>query len=242
VNLILGLIAALAGYLLGSISSVRLIFQLAAPQTDLETISLEFPGTDTTFESDSVSATAARLQLGTQYGCLTAVLDMVKVALPTLIAVLWQPDEPYYLIVAGAGVVGHAWPIYHRFHGGRGESPILGGLLVIDAPGLLITTICGWGLSWLTGNLLVLRWGFLFLLLPWFWFRFHDLALVLYMIFVQSIFWIAMRSEIKQYFELIKHEHAPTQEDMSRFWGMGGSVGRSLDRYSLPGIIKHWRG
>jgi glycerol-3-phosphate acyltransferase PlsY len=65
---------------------------------------------------------------------------MLKVAIPTLIVRLWQPDEAYYLVLAGAGVVGHAWPVYHRFRGGRGESPILGGLLVIEALGLLLTT------------------------------------------------------------------------------------------------------
>jgi len=99
-----------------------LLHSLRSPQSPVG-----FPGSDIVFESDSVSASAVRFQLGARYGCLTAILDMLKVAIPTLIVRLWQPDEAYYLVLAGAGVAGHAWPVYFRFKGGRGESPILGG-------------------------------------------------------------------------------------------------------------------
>ena len=64
-------------------------------------------------------------------------------ALPTLLFRLWQPDVPYYLVAAAAGLVGHDWPLYHRFKGGRGLSAIYGALLVIDWPGLFITSLLG---------------------------------------------------------------------------------------------------
>jgi glycerol-3-phosphate acyltransferase PlsY len=240
-NLLFAVIAAIGGYLFGSISSARVVVRLTAAQPEVAPIAVEFPGSDIVFESDAVSASAVRFQLGARYGCLTAVLDMLKVAIPTLIVRLWQPDEAYYLVLAGAGVVGHAWPVYYRFKGGRGESPILGGLLVIDAPGLLVTTVMGWLLGWMTGNLLVLRWGFLGLMIPWFWFRTHDLPPVVYMVFVNAVYWIAMLPEIRQYFKFQGQDQAPTQEEMSRFWGMGGQVGRVLDRHSVPALLKHRR-
>jgi glycerol-3-phosphate acyltransferase PlsY len=223
---------------MGSISSARLVMRLVKPQSKVEAIALQFPGTDIVLQSDSVSATAIRMQLGTRYGCLTAILDMLKVAIPTLIVRLLQPDESYYLVVAALGVAGHAWPIYYRFHGGRGESTILGGLLVVDPIGLLITTVLGWIFGWMTGNLLVLRWGFLGVLIPWFWFRTHDIAPVLYMVFINIAYWIAMSPEIKQYFEFADQDEAPTQEELSQFWGMGGAIGRVLDRYSIPALFK----
>lgn len=237
-SLIAGVIAGLVGYLFGSISSARLVMRLVDPKSQVEDIALQFPGTDIVLESDSVSATAVRMQLGTRYGCLTAILDMMKVAMPTLVARLVWPDDYYYLAVAGLGVAGHAWPIYYRFHGGRGESTILGGLLVADPLGLAATTVLGWVAGWMTGNLLVLRWGFLGLLIPWFWFRTGDIEPVLYGVFINIAYWIAMMPEIKQYFEFSGQEEAPTQEEMSRFWGMGGAIGRILDRYSIPALFR----
>lgn len=241
-NLLLGVMAAIAGYLFGSISAARLVVRLAATQPEVAKIAVEFPGYDIVFESDSVSASAVRLQLGARYGCLTAIVDMLKIALPTLAVRLWQPNDAYYLVLAGAGVLGHAWPLYYRFQGGRGESPILGGLLAVDAVGLLVTTVVGWCLGWVTGNLLVLRWSFLGLMIPWFWFRTHDFAPVLYVAFVNIVYWIAMLPEIRQYFKFRGQEQSPTQEELSRFWGMGGHVGRILDRHSLPALFKRKRG
>ena len=62
-----------------------------------------------------------RMQVGTRYGCLTAILDIAKVAIPALIFKLWQPETPYFLVTALFGLIGHDWPIYHRFKGGRGN-------------------------------------------------------------------------------------------------------------------------
>jgi glycerol-3-phosphate acyltransferase PlsY len=240
-NLLYAAMAGIAGYLLGSISSARLVTHLVAPQSEVEKIELELPGTDTVFVSDSVSATAVRMQQGTRYGCLTAILDMVKLAVPTAILIAWQPDQSYYLVLAGAGVFGHAWPIYYRFRGGRGESPILGGLLVIDVLGLLVTTVLGWIVGWMVGDLLVLRWAFLVLMIPWFWFTTNDIAPVLYMIFVNIVYWIAMLPEIKLYFSSLGQGQVLTQEEMSRLWGMGGQIGKILDRHSIPAFLKRER-
>lgn len=238
---LLGVLAAVVGYLVGSISSARLVVGFASPKSTVEQVSLAFPGTDIVFESDSISASAVRLQLGARFGCLTAILDILKIALPTLAFRLWQPDEVYYLVAAGAGMVGHVWPIYYRFKGGRGESSIMGGLLVIDAVGLVVTTVLGWVLGWVAGNLLVLRWGFLALMIPWFWFRTHDIRFVIYMVFVNVVYVIAMIPELKQYLEFSGGGEAPSEEELSTFWGMGGQIGRVLDRYSIPALLKRLR-
>ena len=91
------------GYLLGSISFARLVAGRAAPGHELSLIQLPIPNTDIVFESDSISASMVRMQVGTRFGCLTAILDMLKVALPTLAFLLLQPDQPYFLIAAAAG-------------------------------------------------------------------------------------------------------------------------------------------
>ena len=64
--------------------------------------------------------------IGKKYGCLTSLLDMLKIILPTIILKYYFPDQPFYLLTALTGILGHDYPIYHRFRGGGGESLILG--------------------------------------------------------------------------------------------------------------------
>ena len=238
----LALLAAAVGYLLGSISFARVVTRLAAPGTDISVIREPVPHSDEVFETNSVSATAVRVHVGTRYGCLTAILDMAKVALPTLAFKLWQPDQPYFLIVAAMGVVGHDWPLYHGFKGGRGESPILGGLIVVDFLGLIVANLLGFAFGVLAGNLLVLRWAGLVLLIPWMWFRFHDWAYVAYMAIVNLVYWYSMLPELRQYAQLKDTASDPTQEELAEFLGMGVGLGRFLDRYSLPALWSRVRG
>ncbi len=235
------LLAAAAGYLFGSISWARIVTRLVAPNTDISLIREPVPHSDQVLESDSVSATAVRVHVGTRYGCLTAILDMLKVALPTLAFKLWLPETPYFLLVAAMGVVGHDLPLFFRFQGGRGESPILGGLLVIDPLGLVVTNLLGFVVGVLAGNLLVLRWTGLVLLIPWMWLRFHDWTYVAYMVFVNIVYWIAMAPDLKQYFQFRDAAIDPTQEELAGFLGMGVRLGRLLDRYSLPALWSRWR-
>jgi glycerol-3-phosphate acyltransferase PlsY len=237
-DLWIALLAALVGYLSGSISFARLIAGRVKPGTELSQIRHPIPNTDIVFESDSVSATMVRMQVGTRYGCLTAILDMLKVALPTLLFRLWLPDAPYYLIVAAAGLVGHDWPLYHRFQGGRGESAIIGGMAVIDPLGLVVTNVLGSALGWLLGDVLVLRWSFLLLLIPWFWLRTDGWAFVAYAVVVNVIYWGTMLPELKQFLRVLKEGGLGTQEEVAGDMAMGLRLGRFLDQYGAPALIR----
>jgi len=75
--------AALAGYLLGSISFARIAVRLSGKPVDIGHWEVRLPNGET-FTSDIVSATSVRLALGPRYGCLVSALDMAKVAIPTL--------------------------------------------------------------------------------------------------------------------------------------------------------------
>ena len=65
---LISIFAGIIGYLFGSISSARLVARQYAPGTDLSMIRQPIPNTDNVFESDSVSASMVRLQVGTRYG------------------------------------------------------------------------------------------------------------------------------------------------------------------------------
>jgi glycerol-3-phosphate acyltransferase PlsY len=232
------MIAAVTGYLLGSISFARIVRTAVAPGTDISKIVQPLPESDLTFESDSVSATAVRLRIGTRYGCLTGVLDMLKVAIPTLCFRLWYPSAPYFLVVAAMGVVGHNWPVYSGFKGGRGESAIYGGLLIIDPLGVMITNLAGSVVGLLLGNLLVLRWGGLVLMIPWLWYRTADWAHVTYILFVNVVYWTAVFPDLRQYYRLQKQGLSLSQEQLAGLLAMGGRLGRFMDLYSLPALLK----
>lgn len=230
--------AAAAGYLLGSISFARLIARAVAPEKDVSKIECALPDSDEVFRSDSVSSTAARIHLGTRYGCLTAILDILKVALPTLAFKLWQPDVPYYLIVAATGLVGHDWPLYHGFRGGRGESPIYGALLVIDPLGVLVTNAVGSVLGIVVGHLLVLRWAGLVLMIPWLWFRTESWPHLAYILFANAIYWTTMSGELIQYVRLSRSGVDLSQEQIADLFAMGKPLGRLMDRFSLLAFYK----
>jgi len=86
----------------------------------VQDIQIHVPDTQANFQSIAVSATMINTQLGPRYGCLTRLLDMAKIGLPTLFLKVEYFNSPYYLIFAAFCTLGHIWPIYYGFRGGRG--------------------------------------------------------------------------------------------------------------------------
>ena len=196
----LALLAALVGYLLGSVSFARLVANLVVPEEDITTTDIAIPGSEEKLIFSSVSATSISMRAGPKLGCLTSILDMIKVTIPTLAFKLWFPEAPYFLIVATAGVVGHNWPVYYRFKGGRGFSPVFGGMLVIDWIAIPVTTLAGLLLGLLVfRDILVAYMAGLWLMIPWLWFRTHDWTYLIYALAVNVCFMVAAIPEIKQY-------------------------------------------
>lgn len=196
-----GILAAVssAGYLIGSISFARLVARHALPGQDLEgPTTMEFLGGQTV-ELTRVGATDLGARAGPKWGGLVALADMAKAFIPTLAARLVWPDEHYYLIVAVAVMVGHIYPIFHRFSGGRGQSCLYGGLLAVDWLAVPVTTF----VAVIVGRLVVRDMMFSYvggqlLLIPWFAWR-AGLPEVLYAIAINVLFTIASLSEIRGY-------------------------------------------
>ncbi len=234
-------VTALAGYLVGSISFARVVVRASGQPVDIGHWEVRLPNGET-FTSDIVSATSVRIALGPRYGCLTSLLDMAKVAIPTLALRLWAPDQPYYLVAAAAGVLGHNWPIFHRFKGGHGESAILGGLLVIDPVALVGTTILGFGAGFLAGSILVVRWAGFLLLFPWLWITTGDAWVIGYLLIALGAYAYASSRDLRQYRGMIGRGNTPTNEQIATEIGMGRGLGRALDRYGLlPAILRRVR-
>jgi glycerol-3-phosphate acyltransferase PlsY len=200
VNLALAAGLAVAGYLIGAISFARIIGARIAPGDDLLSTTLDLPG-DATIDYGGVSATSIAVRGGPKWGVITGLLDMAKAFVPVLFTRLVWPDENYDLVVAVATVVGHNYPVYYRFKGGRGQTAIYGGLLAIDWIAIPVTTIVG-----TTFGLFVLRDMFaayalgMWLLVPWFWWQ-ADTAHVIYAVVVNLLFLVATIPEMGEYFQ-----------------------------------------
>lgn len=196
----LAIVLAVVGYLIGSISFARLVGRRVAPGDDLSSTPLDLPG-DATVDYKGVSATSIAVRSGPKWGIITGVADMAKAFIPTLAARLIWPDENYDLVVAVATVVGHNYPLYYRFKGGRGQTAIYGGVLAIDWLAVPVTTAVGTAIGlFVFRDMFVAYTLGMWLLIPWFWWR-ADTAHVAYAIIVNLLFVIATLPEMQEYLE-----------------------------------------
>jgi glycerol-3-phosphate acyltransferase PlsY len=226
--LLLPTIAAfVVGYLCGSISFARLVGRAFAPDNDVTHTEITAADGKDSMVLSTVSATSVSMHLGPKYGFLTVVLDMLKIAIPVLIF-RWQfPETWHHLIAALAGMVGHIWPVYYRFRGGRGLSSVYGGLFAIDWIAVFALSIGGMLLGLVVfRSVFVAYMGGLWLLVPWLWFRTHDLGHVVYAMAVNLVFFLAMLPEIKQ---MIRLQREGKQLDMTQAIQLTG-MGRGMYR------------
>jgi glycerol-3-phosphate acyltransferase PlsY len=104
-------------------------------------------------------------QLGPAAGVLVGIVDAAKGAAVILIAQAANMSQTVVLFAGAAAVVGHNWPVFLGFRGGRGVSTTIGILLVLVTIPMLILALP-------TILILVLRknvtpsMAFLFIVLP----------------------------------------------------------------------------
>lgn len=240
--LLLSFLCALTGYLFGSISFARIVYYSVTKSREIEYYSDPVKGSDETFDTDFVSATLVNKRIGTKYGCITSVADILKVAVPMLIAKLLFKSEPWYLIIPVFGMIGHYLPVYHNFIGGRGETVMLGSMFVVNWFGTLFVNIISTILGFITGSIIILRYTGYILMIFWLWYYFNDYRYAVFMFLMNFLFWFSMRKEVARFYELKKKGYLKmTEEELSESMFMGRGIGRAVDRYSLPVLFKKIR-
>lgn len=130
------LLATLAAYLIGSLSFAVIVSRLMGLK-DPRTFGSKNPGATNVLRSGSKAA-----------AIVTLLLDALKGLVPVFL-VNWL-GKPYGLedgtvaLVGLAAFLGHLWPVFFRFQGGKGVATFLG--VVIGVHPLLGLGVC---LSWL---------------------------------------------------------------------------------------------
>jgi glycerol-3-phosphate acyltransferase PlsY len=126
----------LGAYLLGSVPFGLLLVRL------IKGVDLRSVG------SGNIGATNAMRVLGKPLGLLAFALDCLKGCVPALLAPHLAPQpaaaNSLAVLAGAAAVVGHVFPIYLRFKGGKAVATGCGAILAID-PWIFV----GGGLLWL---------------------------------------------------------------------------------------------
>ena len=157
-NILVALICLIFGYLIGSVSFAIIIGKVFYHQDPREHGSKNAGGTN-----------AGRIW-GKKVGLLVIILDMIKTIIPmwicwailTYVKIGDQPllastelyytnpelastyliNWPVYLLANFGSVIGHCWPIFYKFKGGKGVSAFMGTILGAS-----------WGMGWVPGLL-----------------------------------------------------------------------------------------
>ena len=123
-NVVYPLLAAVAAYLVGSLSFAVIVTRVMG-LNDPRTYGSKNPGATNVLRSGNKAAAV-----------VTLLLDCLKGYLPVAL-VMWF-GHPYGLedgtvaMVALAAFLGHLWPVFFRFEGGKGVATALGVLLGIS--------------------------------------------------------------------------------------------------------------
>lgn len=194
----LNVLVALVGYLIGTISFARIAGRMALPGEDISVTEYPVPGEETTSTYRGVSASSVMERAGWKWGVSVIVLDALKAFIPTLVVRLAFPDSSAYLIVAVAVIVGHNWPVWWNFFGGRGQASMLGAMLAIDILAIPVAVLAGSvvGLVVFT-SVYMARNMSPALLIPWFWFT-SDIDHVLFALAVNIAYWVASRGDVAE--------------------------------------------
>ncbi|MBB5190334.1 glycerol-3-phosphate acyltransferase PlsY [Silvimonas terrae] len=120
------LIVVLAAYLIGSLS-FAVIVSRAMGMADPRTYGSGNPGATNVLRSGNKKAALLTL-LG------DAAKGLIAVLFASLLVGLWQIPQPHAVIAAAslAVAVGHMWPVFFRFKGGKGVATAGGILLALD--------------------------------------------------------------------------------------------------------------
>jgi glycerol-3-phosphate acyltransferase PlsY len=89
----------------------------------------------------NMGAANAFRQLGPKVGIIVGIIDAAKGALAIVIAYLAHVSQLAVLLSGVAVVVGHNWPVFIGFRGGRGEATTIGVLLAVLTVPMLIVAL-----------------------------------------------------------------------------------------------------
>ncbi|MCD6402541.1 glycerol-3-phosphate 1-O-acyltransferase PlsY [bacterium] len=179
------LLLSLFAYLLGSIPSGYIIGKLRG--IDIRTIG-----------SKSTTSTNVSRALGWKWGVVSASCDVTKAVIPTFLAKIYLTDIWQTVIVALLPIIGHIFPVYLKFRGGKGAACFYGATLILTGPKFFLSVFSGWIIILLLVRIMSLTnilFSWLLAILLYFYF---PLPYFVYGVLGAVIITFAMRENIKR--------------------------------------------
>lgn len=174
------------GYLLGSIPPGYLLSK--AKGIDIRKIG-----------SGSIGATNVVRALGKKWGLLVLVLDLLKGAIPVYLAFKFLVFDWQIALVAIAPVLGHIFPVWLGFKGGKGVATTLGVIFVLLDWKILLPFLFIWllvlAISQISSFSNLMMVSFLPLV---FWLSSFSLAYFSLGIFLFVLIWLAHRENLQR--------------------------------------------
>ena len=132
----IGIFIALFGYLFGSVPTGLLLTKLFSKIDPRK------------MGSKNIGATNIFRTAGKRLGILTLVGDLLKGAIPVVIAIQWGESDLWIAIAGLTPILGHIFPIFLGFRGGKGVATALGTYLVISPIAVFIECLIFAGIVW----------------------------------------------------------------------------------------------
>ena len=116
------ILIVILAYLIGSIPTAYILFKIKKG------------GDIRNYGSGNVGGTNVIRTMGTSWGLITIMLDVLKGFIPVLISYLMYPrDLVLAAIVSVIAVLGHIFPVYIKFRGGKAISTSFGVIIGVSA-------------------------------------------------------------------------------------------------------------
>jgi len=188
-RMMLELLLIVGGYLFGSVSSAIITCRV---------LGLPDPRSQ---GSGNPGATNVLRIGGKKAAAVTLVGDMLKGLIPVLVAKLLGADMAVQAATAVAAFLGHLYPVFFAFQGGKGVATLLGVMLGIHWPvGLL--TIASWLVIARVFKISSLAALLSILLTPlYIWWLIPDTSLMIAMLLMGALLFWRHRSNIKNLLE-----------------------------------------
>jgi glycerol-3-phosphate acyltransferase PlsY len=180
------LISCIVAYLIGSIPFGYIVARMQG-------INIREVG------SGNIGATNIARNLGWKLGAVVGVLDFFKSFVPALIANLLFDEAGYVLLVSIMPIVGHIFPIWLNFRGGKGVASIFGLLGAYFGLPTFLGFLVAWFLVVKQVRLMSLVNLVVALLIPVaFWLKYAQIAFILFGVLLGSIIWVTHHANIKR--------------------------------------------
>lgn len=149
--------------------------------------------------SGNIGGTNVTRSLGFQWGALVGVLDFLKSYIPSALALHFLKVDWQILLISIMPVIGHVYPIWLKFKGGKGVSTVFGILMANFGFIFFLIWFVVWYLAVKTVKLMSLVNLVMALAFPvLFWFKYHSWLFATFGFLLTILVWWCHRSNIKR--------------------------------------------